>query len=147
MRKLLIAIPFALFACSRGETPPADEPATAMAASLTEADIAGTWVGTAMMQGTDSVFSHWTNVCAMGTCRGTSQENPDTVVATYSIDADSSMATTQPVANPAMGGAMVVQHWVARIDNGTVTGTGWLTLAEMPDSVVGRYTFTGTKTP
>ena len=147
MRSLLFAVPFALVACAGGsETPPADEPATAMAA-LTDADLAGTWTGTAMAEGSDSVFAHWTQVCGGGTCRGTSQEAPDTVVSTYTIDADSAMGVAAAVADPTMGGAMVVDHWVVRVSNGTGTGTGYITLADKPDSVVMRYRFSGTRTP
>lgn len=146
MRSLLLAVPFALLACAGGSETPADEPATAMAA-LTDADIAGTWTGTAMMEGTDSVFAHWTQVCGGGTCRGTSQEAPDTILSTYTLEADSSMGVAAAVANPDLGGAMVVDHWVARISGGTVSGTGWMTLADKPDSVVMRYRFSGTKAP
>jgi hypothetical protein len=147
MRRILLAVPFAVFACSGGESMPADEPATAMAAALTEADVAGTWMGTAMMEGSDSVMSHWTNVCGMGTCQSTSQEDTTTSVLTYTIDGDSAMATGTPMANPEMGGAMVIDHWVARLTGTEVNGTGYMTLADMPDSVVMRYRFTGTKQP
>jgi len=147
MRRLILAVPFVLFACAKGETPPADS-AVAAPAVLTEADIAGTWTGTAMAEGTDSVFAHWTQICAAGTCRGTSTENPkDTTVSTYVIAGDSSTGTAAPQADPAAGGAMVVDHWVARISGNQVIGTGRFTLADKPDSVVMRYRFTGTKTP
>jgi len=148
MRRLLLVVPF-VFACAKAETPPADSAAMAAApASLTEADMAGTWTGTAMMQGTDSVFSHWTQVCAAGTCRGTSTEAPkDTAVASYVIVADSAVGTGQPMADATMGGTMVVDHWVVRVSGGQATGTGWFTLAAKPDSVVARYHFSGTKNP
>jgi hypothetical protein len=148
MRKLLLAVPLFLACGGAEETPPADEPAAAMAPALTEADVAGTWTGTGMIAGTDSVFTHWTQVCAAGTCRGTSTETPnDTIVSTYVIDADSSVGTAGPVPEPTMGGVMVMDRWVARISNGMVNGTGTITLADRPDSVVMRYTFSGTKTP
>ncbi|HEX9563650.1 MAG TPA: hypothetical protein VF981_06755 [Gemmatimonadaceae bacterium] len=148
MRSLLLAVPFAILACSPAEeAPPADAPATAMAAALTEADVAGTWTGTAMIEGTDSVFSHWTQVCGGGTCRGTSQESPDTVVASYMFDADSSIGMSNPMPDPTMGGTMVVDRWVVRITNGQATGTGMVTLAERPDSVIMRYRLTGTRVP
>ena len=147
MRRLILAVPFILFACAKGETPPADS-AVAAPAVLTEADVAGTWSGTAMIEGTDSVFAHWTQICGSGTCRGTSTETPkDTSVSTYVIAGDSSSGTGTPQADPAAGGAMVVDHWVARISGTQVIGTGWYTLADKPDSVVMRYRFNGTKTP
>lgn len=126
--------------------PPADEPATAMP-GLTEADVAGTWTGTAMLAGTDSVIANWTQECANGTCRLTSQEMPDTVVSTYYIAADSVVGSTGAHADPASGGAMVTDHWVVRITNGQINGTVILKLADNPDSVVTRYTITGSKNP
>ena len=147
MRRLILAVPF-IFACAKGETPPADS-AVAAPAVMTEADIAGTWTGTAMAEGTDSVVAHWTQVCAAGTCRGTSTENPkDTVVSTYVIAGDSSAGTSTPQADPAVaGGATVVDHWVGRVSGNQVMGTGRFTLADKPDSVVMRYRFSGTKNP
>lgn len=145
MRRFLLALPF-IIACGGAETPPADSAAMAAApAALTDADVSGTWTGTAMMEGTDSVFSHWTQVCGAGSCTGTNQESPDTVRSTYVLDADSSMGVTQPFADPTMGGIMVTDNWVARISGNQVTGTGMIKLADRPDSVVARYRFSGSK--
>jgi hypothetical protein len=116
--------------------------------ALTEADVAGTWTGTAMMEGTDSVFANWTNICAGGTCRFTSAEAPkDTIPQTYVLEADSMRGTSAPYASTDMKGVMVTDSWVARLVGGQVTGTGMLKLAEKPDSVVMRYRFTGSKAP
>lgn len=145
MRRYWLAVAF-IIACGKAETPPADSAAAAPAA-LTDADISGTWTGTAIMQGTDSIISHWTQVCSGGTCRGTSQESPDTVVSTYVLEADSSRGSTQPFADKSMGGIMVTDQWVARVSGGQVTGTGMFKLADRPDSVLVRYRFTGTKAP
>ncbi len=147
MRRLLLAVPF-MIACAKAETPAADSAAAAAApAALTDADVSGTWTGTAMMEGTDSVVAHWTQVCASGTCRGTSQENPDTVVSTYVIAADSSVGTSQPFAEKSMGGVMLVDNWVVRVMGMQATGTGKFTLASKPDSVVMRYRIVGSKAP
>ena len=148
MRRFLLAVPFML-ACARAETPPADSAAAATTpAALTDADVSGTWTGTAMLEGTDSIIGHWTQVCGAGTCRGTSQEAPgDTVVSTYVLEADSSRGTTQPYADKSMGGTMIVDNWVARISGNQVTGTGRYTLASKPDSVLARYRFVGSKSP
>ena len=147
MRRYLLVLPF-VFACAKGEEMPADSAAMAAApAALTEADVAGTWTGTAMMEGTDSVFAHWTQICANGTCRGTSTESPnDTVVSTYVISADSAVGTSTPQAQPGITG-MVIDHWVVRVNGNQGTGTGMFTLADKPDSVVMRYRISGTKTP
>ena len=148
MRRFLLAVPFIL-ACAGSETPPADSAAAATTpAALTDADISGTWTGTAMAEWTDSIISHWTQVCGAGTCRGTSQESPvDTAIATYVLEADSARGTTQPFADKNLGGTMVIDNWVARISGNQVTGTGRFTLASKPDSVLGRYRFVGTKSP
>jgi hypothetical protein len=63
------------------------------------------------------------------------------------LAADSSTGTSTPYKDPQAGGAMVVDHWVARVTGTQVTGHGWLTLADKPDSVVARYRFTGSKSP
>ncbi|HZI27550.1 MAG TPA: hypothetical protein VFD64_05295 [Gemmatimonadaceae bacterium] len=147
MRRYLLIVPF-LAACARAETPPADSAAAAAPAALTDTDVSGTWTGTLMPQGSDSVVAHWTQVCAAGTCRGTSQESPgDTVISSYTIAGDSVVGTTQPYADKQMGGAMVVDNWVARPAGNQVAGTGTITLAAKPDSVLMRYRLAGTRTP
>lgn len=136
-----------VLACAKTETAQSDTSAMAMApASLTDADFAGTWKGNMMMEGSDSVIVHWTQVCAAGACIGTSEESKDTVMSTYRIDADSSMGVTPPYVDPAAGTAPVIDHWVARVSDGRVTGHGRLVLADRPDSVVMRYRFEGSRT-
>lgn len=147
MRRALLVLPF-LIACGGSESPPADS-AAAMPAALTEADAAGTWTGTSTPEGSDSVLGHWTQVCAAGTCRGTTQENPgDTVVSTYTIEADSVVGTSAAFMDPTIApGVSLVDHWVARPVNGQVTGYGRFVLADRPDSVVARYRLMGSRTP
>lgn len=148
MRRYLLLVPF-LFACAKAETPPADSMAMAAPAALTEADVAGSWTGTAMMEGTDSVLARWTNTCGAGSCRFTTTEVPkDTVLHTYVLAADSMVGNSAAAyAATDMKGIMVTDSWVARLVGGQVTGTGMLKLADKPDSVVMRYRFTGTKAP
>jgi hypothetical protein len=115
---------------------------------LTEADVAGTWSGNQMMEGSDSVIATWTDVCGAGTCRLVSSTAPkDTVVFTYVIEGDSARYSAGPLADPTMKGAMVTDAGVARITGNQITGSGMVRLADKPDSVVMRYRFTGTKTP
>ena len=144
MRRYLFVLPF-LIACGGAETPPPDSAAAAPAA-LTDADVSGTWTGTLMMEGSDSVMAHWTDVCGAGTCRLTTQESPkDTSVSTYVLMADSAVGVSAAFPEASMGGTMVTDHWVARVSGNQVTGTGMFKLAEKPDSVVMRYRFTGTR--
>ena len=152
MKRYLLVVPF-LFACAKTEEAPADSaataaPAAAAPAALTDADMSGTWTGTAKIEGTDSTFAHFSITCGSGTCRITTTESPkDTVPSTYVLAADSSTGTSSPYAEPAAKGAKVVDHWVAKPSGNQVTGHGWVTIADKPDSVLMRYTFTGTKTP
>ena len=148
MRRYLLVLPL-IFACSKAETPPADSAALAAApAALTEADVAGTWTGTATPEASDSVMVHWTNICAAGTCRFTTTESPkDTIPQTYVLEADSMRGTSTPYPDPQAGGAMVIDTWVARLVGTQITGTGMAKLADKPDSVLMRYRFTGTKAP
>ena len=149
MRRLILAVPFVLFACAKGETPPADSAAMAAApAALTEADVAGNWSGNLMMEGSDSVVATWTETCGGGTCRLVVSTAPnDTVVGTYTIAGDSVTYTVAAHPDPTMGGAMITESGSGRIIAGTLTGSGQARLAAKPDSVVMRYRFTGTKTP
>ena len=147
MRRYLLILPL-LLACSKAETPPADSAAAAPAA-LTDADVAGNWSGTFKIEGdTAAVSAHWMDTCGAGTCRLTTVENPkDTVTVTYVLEGDSLRYNAAPHADPAFGGAMVTDAGVARISAGTINGNGVIRLADKPDSVMARYTFTGTKAP
>ena len=149
MRRAILLVPL-FVACAGNETAQGDSatlPAAAPAA-LTEATVAGTWTGLATLAGTDSVIAHWTQVCANGTCRGTSQEAPDdTVTATYTLAADSMMGQSTPYTGTAVPGATIVDHWTARLKGDSVVGAGRLVLASNPDSVLARYEIRGTRNP
>src|SRR5687767_6665589 len=147
MRRYLLVLPF-LIACAKADTPPADSAAAAPAA-LTEADVAGNWSGTFKIEGdTAAVSAHWSDVCGAGTCRLTTVENPkDTVTFTYTLEGDSLRYNAPAHANASFGGAMVTDAGAARISSGTINGAGMIRLADKPDSVLARYTFTGTKAP
>ena len=144
MRRYLLVVPF-LIACAGGETPPADSAAAAPAV-LTDADVAGTWTGTLMAEGSDSEVANWTNICAAGTSRLIARTAPKyTITATYTIQGDSIVGNSAPYADATMGGTMMTDHWVAHVSGNQVSGTGHMNLAATPDSVVMRYRFTGTK--
>lgn len=98
--------------------------------------------------GSDSVIAHWTEICASGTCRGTSQENlKDTIPSTYNIMGDSVVGVSQQYTDPSMPGTPLIEHWTIHPTGGQLTGTGYYTLASKPDSVVARFAFTGAKNP
>jgi hypothetical protein len=117
-------------------------------AALTEADVAGTWSGTLMPEGSDSVVGNWTVVIGGGTYRLTTTQAPkDTISGTYTLEGDSSRYSAGPHADAAAGGAMVTDAGTTRFTGNQMTGSGALRLADKPDSVIMRYHFTGTKNP
>ena len=150
MRGALLVVPmaFVMLACGAKEEPAADTSAATAApapAGLTEADVAGTWTGTSMMEGSDSVVVRWKQVCGGGTCKGTAEGQADTVTSTYTLSADSSIGVSQPYMEPVVK-AQVVENWVARVTGNSVNGSNVLKLAGT-DSVIARMRFTGTRQP
>lgn len=149
MRRAFLLISL-LVACAQTDMAETDSAAMAAApaATLTEADVAGSWSGLATLAGTDSVIAHWTQVCGSGTCRGTSQEAPnDTVMATYTIMADSVVGQSTPFVDPSTPGVEIVDHWAVHFSGDSVTGMGRFVLASNPDSVVGSYMIRGARNP
>lgn len=145
MHRYLLVLPFAI-ACGRAETPGTDSAAGAPA-PLTEADVAGSWSGNLMAEGSDSVIATWTDTCGGGTCRLVASNAPnDTIAFSYTIAGDSLTYSAGPNKD-AQTGAMVTDAGVARIAGNQITGGGMVRLADKPDSVVMRYRFTGTKQP
>jgi hypothetical protein len=147
MRRYLLVLPF-VFACAKGEEAPADSAAMA-APALTEADVAGSWSGTVTIEG-DTAKVPWTDTCAAGTCRLVVSVAPnDTIVLNYTIQGDSVMySRAQPYADTSLvKGAMLMENGVGRISGGQLNGNAKVTLADRPDSVVQRFSFTATKNP
>jgi hypothetical protein len=142
MRKMLLLVPF-LFACTKAEKPQAETAAAAAPMALTEADVAGTWMGTMMPTGSDSVVANWTATCGTGICKLVVEGSPDTVAETYTLSGDSAIG--QAPAHKDQTGTMVTDSWVLRIADGKVTGTGTSWLAEKPDSAVMHYHFSGSR--
>ena len=148
MRGALLVVPMAIvmLACGAKEEPAADTSAAAAApapAGLTEADVAGTWTGEDKDPATGAVVARWTQVCGGGTCKGTVEGQPDTLVSTYRIDADSAFGTSVAYMHPQYK-ANVVDYWVVRLSNGVANGTQVTKLADK-DSVLATSTFTGTR--
>ncbi len=141
-------------ACAKTETPPADtamgdaamaQPTPAMAPAMTEADMVGTWTGTTMPMGSDSVVGKWTSVCGAGSCKGTNEGSSQTIEYAYTIAADSAVGISKPYSDPAVKGGKVIDRWVVRVKGDDGTGTGAMTLASKPDSVAMRYRFVGSR--
>jgi hypothetical protein len=143
MRRALILIPLVV-ACSRSQQTQGNA-AAAGPMALTEADIAGTWTGTSMPEGSDSVVVRWTQVCANGACTGTIEGTADTIRSTYTLSGDSAVGKSAPYASADAGGAKAVDSWTVRLRDGKAVGTGALTLADKPDSVLMRYHFEGSR--
>lgn len=143
MRRALILIPLVV-ACSRS---PQTQGGAAAAGpmALTEADVAGTWTGTSMPAGSDSVVARWTQVCANGACTGMIEGTADTLRAMYTLSGDSCMGRTAPFVSTAAGGAKAINSWTLHLRDGKVVGTGALVLADKPDSVLMRYHFEGSR--
>jgi hypothetical protein len=152
---MLIPAVVVVVACAKTETPPAATAATdtamapamapAIAPALTEADVAGTWKGTNMPIGSDSVVAKWTQVCAAGSCKGTVEGSKVKIQAAYTMSGDSAVGVSQPFASPAAKGAKVIDTWVVRVKGDAATGTGAMKLASKPDSVVMAYHFAGSR--
>lgn len=141
MRRMLILIPL-LFACSKSETAQGGA-----SAALTDADLAGTWKGVAMQQGSDSVFAHWTQICGAGACHGMLEGSTDTIPSSYTLAADSALGSSQPYDDPAIPGTKVIDSWVLHLKEGKAVGTGAFLMATKPDSVLMRYRFEGSRVP
>ncbi len=155
MRRTLKLIPvvIAVMACAKTETPPADttaamapEPAPAAPVAVADADVAGTWTGTSKAEGGDTTTIKWTQVCGAGACKGTTEGSKAVANSTYTLAGDSAVGVSTPYSNPPMAkGAKIVDHWTVHFNGDNATGTGSMTLASKPDSVVMRYSFTGSK--
>ena len=152
MRRTLKLIPFvfAVMACAKTETPPADttaamapEPAPMAPVAVTEADVAGTWKGDTKMEG-DTTVIKWTQVCAAGSCKGTSEGSKLTVNSTYTLAGDSAVGMSTPYDDPGMK-KKVIDTWIVHFNGDNASGTGAMKLASKPDSVVMRYSFTGSR--
>ena len=152
MHRVLKLIPVLVtaMACAKTETPPADTtaamappPAPMAPVAVAEADVAGTWTGTSKPDG-DTTVIKWTQVCAAGSCKGTSEGSNVTINSTYTLAGDSAVGTSTPYNDPMMK-TRVIDTWIVHFNGDNATGTGAMKLASKPDSVVMRYSFTGSK--
>ncbi len=153
MRKILL-LPLVLWACGGAkEAPPAEAPA-ATPVALTAADVVGSYTGTTMANGTDSVLSTWTSVGmtnAEGGLEGklvnTAAPN-DTVSFTGTLSADSVIWASAPFTPPGAAAGSPQLKWIAvgRAAGNAWTGTA-VTMIAATDSVVQNSHWTATRTP
>ena len=152
MRKILL-LPLVLWACGGAkEAPPAEAPVAAPAA-LTAADVVGSYTGTTMANGTDSVLSTWTSVGMTNAAGGlegklVDQAAPnDTVAFTGTLSADSVIWASSPFTPPGAPAGSPQLKWIAV---GRATGNAWtgtaVTMIAATDSVVQNSHWTATRT-
>lgn len=146
MKKTMLLAAF-IVACGPGGDTATDTAATASPAALSAADLVGTWNGTTMMEGTDSVVARWTVMSETGTeGRAVFEGAPDTIMFTHSFDADSFVAMSTPYTDRTMAGTpQVTTRAVGRLIAGKLVGTSTTMLASNPDSVVSRARWEATK--
>jgi hypothetical protein len=153
MRKLLL-LPLVLWACGGAkDAPPADTAAMAPAA-LTAADVVGSYVGTTMANGTDSVLSTWTSIATADSTGALSgklmdaKAPTDSVAFTGMLSADSVVWSSAPFTQPGSPAGSPQMKWIAV---GRAAGTAWtgtaVTMIAATDSVVQNSHWTAARTP
>jgi hypothetical protein len=118
-------------------------------AALTANELAGTWSGVAMPEGSDSVLARFTVVSANGIdSKAVTEGQTDSVAYTATFDGDSVVATSVPHVDDMLPGKPeVVSRAVGRLVGGKLVGIETVTLASKPDSVLARARFELTKNP
>ncbi|HJU75844.1 MAG TPA: hypothetical protein VJ717_19035 [Gemmatimonadaceae bacterium] len=150
--KRLMLLAAVLCACGPREDAATDTAgmtaAAAGPAALTAADLAGTWSGVDMAEGSDSVLARFTVISPTGMdAKAVFEGSTDTVQVTHMIDADSVVATSAPYPHPTLRGKpQVTFRAVGRMQGGKLVGTSQEMLVSKPDSVVSRTRFELTKT-
>ena len=147
-RAMLVAA--LVLACAPKEQPADTSAMAASPAALTAADLAGTWNGQTMAEGSDSVLMTWTVVSPTGMdSKGVITGTTDTVSYTHTFDADSFVATSAPYTDATLPGKpQVVSRAVGRlIAPGKIAGTSTTALASKPDSILARDRWEATKAP
>lgn len=122
-RILLCVAAIAVGCAPAEEQPDQEEPGPAATVSL--ADLAGTWTVTAMAESSDSVLMTY-ELNATATSDGWTSTHPggDPVpVRVVSVDGDSVVAEAGPFESALRPGVMVTTRTVARLQGDTLTGT------------------------
>ncbi|HSJ63468.1 MAG TPA: hypothetical protein VK922_06110 [Gemmatimonadaceae bacterium] len=150
MRKTLL-LTAVLVACATNEAPE-DDSAAAMAdmgaATLTAADVAGTWTGESRVMDGDSITSRWTiHAMADGNAHLMLEGSTDTIAYTTTFAGDSLVAVSESYTAPDMPDTPVTFRSVGRMDGDMLRGTVEIRLASNPDSVVARERWESRRTP
>ena len=99
-----------------------------------------------MPMSSDSVIAHWTQVCAAGKCKGTSQEDKLTINSSYTLAGDSAVGMAEPFSNPAiLKSGKIIDTWVVHFVGDSAKGTGSMKLASKPDSILMDYRIAGAR--
>ena len=149
MKKVMLLAAF-LVACGPAEQPAVDTPATAGPAPISAADLAGTWTGTMMAEGSDSVLGRFTVVNPTGNdAKIVTEGSRDSVAMSHTFDADSFVATSAVYTDQNLPGKpQVTTRAVGRlVMPGQARGTSTIMLASKPDSVLLRTRWEATKSP
>jgi hypothetical protein len=151
MRKILL-LPLVLWACGGAkEAPPADT-AAMVPTALTAADVVGSYTGTTMANGTDSVLSTWTSMAMTNAAGGLEgalvnlAAPNDTVAFTGMLSADSVVWSSAAFMPPGAPAGSPQMKWIAvgRAAGNAWTGTA-VTMIAATDSVVQNSHWTATR--
>jgi hypothetical protein len=145
---MTLGFAIAVVGCAGGEEMPADSPATAMAAPLTLADLAGTWSVQALAETSDSVLTTYT-LTATPDASGWTLTFPgrDPIPASVAVDGDSLIMDAGPYESVLRAGEQVTIHGVSRLDNGMLMGTFMARYATASADSVLRGRMHGTRMP
>jgi hypothetical protein len=148
MRKLLLGAVM-LAACARGDAPATDTIAmdtSAQTTSLSAGDVEGTWSGTSMMEGSDSVVARWTTTSRGNEGHIVWEGTTDSIPFTTTFAGDSMIVVSQAYAPPG-GGQQETFRTVGRLQGGRLVGTATNHPAGNPDSVISRTRWEATRNP
>ena len=140
-----------LVACATDEVPETDTAAAMTdtgAATLTAADVAGTWTGQSMAMDGDSVTSRWTlHSTAEGAAHLMLEGSTDTINYTTTFAGDSLVAVSEQYTTPDMPNTPVTFRSVGRMEGDMLRGTVEIRLASNPDSIIARERWESRRAP
>jgi hypothetical protein len=137
-----------LAACAGGEKAPETTDDATTPVALTPAAVSGTWNGSSMAPGSDSVVSTWTITMTSDSTGTFAMEGAPDLAYSVVFGGDSAIATSAAYVDPNIGTDMIMWQSIGRLDSaGTFGGTFTTMLAEKHDSIVARGTWRATRAP